>query len=521
MGGLNANIIFQAAQQPQINDFGKMYQAAQQQKQQQAMQAAALQSQQLEAQQKQIELQNAQANQVQQQGVLQALQGSQGDVNAAIEILKKQGNPQYLALEKHKAEAEKETLANKKVMDELAKSQAEQQATKLGHIASLTSGIEDLPEALQGTAYQARRALAIQAGYATPETLPADWNPQTAQIVKGFQQNAITAKDQIDLKLKAQQQAQQAINQDRSFGETQRHNVTTEGLTATGQQQQAAYQNAQLGQGQARLQLEAKRVGLEGQRVGLEGQRLKQQAVADDPVSALSQGELEMAKAMASGEKKLLPQSARTGRNKIINEAAYMIAQQNGVPLTDELYKTHQDYMSSTGQANQRLKSTARVMGHLEDFDQNNEKLGTSLLDAVGIHGKTSNQVNLQKDVTAIAEEWKTLIKGNASLEAHRELLDGLQSPYKGVRQAAANEIKRLMSEQFRADNQAYKTGTGKELPVDRIYDPTTQQRLAKAGYLPNQMNPQGGSSSGGPAGVPSVGGVFNGEKVLKVTRIK
>lgn len=525
MSGLNANIILQAGQPPStpLNSFGQMYAQAMQAKQQRAMQAAQLQNQQMEAQQKQLELQQAQANQVQQQGVLQALQGSNGDVNAAIELLKKQGNPQYLALEKHKADAEKSVAELGKIQQDVAASKAKTQSEQLGHVSSLVAGISDAPEAIQPIKYQAARQVALSNGWATPDQLPEQWNEQTKQQISALGQSAITAKDQLQMKLDQGKAA-----------ETTRHNLTTEQLTGErntqvaqneqlqrllqerGQNQQQAYQQAELKQGNARLQLE-------GARVGMEGQRLKQQAASDDPVSTLSAGELKQAQMIASGDSKKLPQGARSGRNSIINQAAYQIAAQNGTDLTDELYTTKQDYLSSKGQANQRLKSIGRVMGHLEDFDQNNQKLGTSLLDAVGIHGQTTNQVNLGKDVSAIAEEWKTLIKGNSSLEAHRELLDGLKSPYQKVRQGAADEIKRLMSEQFRGDFQSFKTGTGQELPTDRVFDPTTQQRLGKAGYLPSQLNPPsgGGSSSGGTAGVPSVGGSFNGEKVLKVTRIK
>jgi hypothetical protein len=507
MGGLNANLIFQAAQPAPVNDFGKMYQAAQQQKQQKAMQAAALQSQQLEAQEKQIQLQNAQANQVQQQGVLQALQGSQGDVNAAIEILKKQGNPQAFVLEKHKSEAEKATAELGKVQQEIATSKQKQQAENLNHVASLTSGIEDLPEAIQGTAYQARRALAIQAGYATAETLPPDWTPQTAQIVKGFQQNAITAKDQIDLKLKAQQQAQQAINQDRSFGETQRHNVTTEGLTATGQQQTAAYQNAQLVQGQTRLQLEAKRVGLEGQRVGLEGQRIKQQQSTDDPASTLSAGERNMVEQIIKGETKMPPAGSRNSSAARIRAAAFQL----DPSLNDERYTVNQSFKA--GKDSNDIGSITRVLGHLDQYAKQSDSLGNS----AGLLFHLPNSAGIRQTSSAIAEELGKLVKGGALTQteaAQRE--HDLMSPIKATRDGAINSIKDLMGSQFEAKFQKYKTATNTDLDPSKFFDKQTQQRLQKQGLTP------GGSSSGGPAGVPSVGSVLpNGEKVLKVTRIK
>jgi hypothetical protein len=524
MGGLNANLILQAGQPlaTPVNSFGQMYAQAQQAKQQKLMQTAALQEQQQEQQLKQVQLQNAQATQVQQQGVLQALQGTNGDVNAAIELLKKQGNPQAFVLEKHKADAEKATAELGDIQQKVAGQKAKLQADNLGHVASLVTSLDSTPDALKPIKYAGARQVAISNGWATPDQLPEQWNDQTAQQVQALGQSAITAKDQLQMRLDQGKAA-----------ETTRHNLTTEQQgqvnsdltkqrdlnTAQNQLIERLQRDKQLGIENSRLGLEAKRVGLESARVGLEGQRIKQTAVEGDPMSALNAGELKQAQMIASGDAKKLPQGARNGRNSLINQAAYQLAAQNGTDLTDELYTTKQDFLSSKGQANQRLKSITRVMGHLEDFDQNNAKLGTSILDAVGIHGATTKQVALGKDVTAIAEEWKTLIKGNASLEAHKELLDGLKSPYPQVRQGAANEIKRLMSEQFRGDYQSFKSGTGQELPVDRLFDQTTKQRLAKSGYLPGQMNPQQGSPQGG--GVPAVGGSFNGEKVLKVTRVK
>jgi hypothetical protein len=507
MGGLNANIILQAGQPAQtpVNSFGDMYAKAMQQKQQRTMQAAALQTQQMEMQQKQMELQQAQANHVQQQGVLQALQGSNGDVNAAIEILRKQGNPQYLALEKHKAETEKEVLENKQKADALAKSAAEQQAQKLGHIASLTAGIEDLPEALQGTAYMSRRQLAIQAGYATPDSLPAVWNEQTKQIVSGLRDNALSAKDQIDLKLKSQAQAQTAMNEDRNFGQTVKRDdqtaqnqLLTRLLQERGQNQTANYQQQEIG-------LRKQQLGLEGQRVGMEGQRLKQQAASDDPVSALSAGERNMVEQIIKGETKMPPAGARNSTAARIRAAAFQLDPN----LNDERYTVNQSFKA--GKDATDVGSITRILGHLDQYSKQSESLGNS----AGLLFHLPNSAGIRQTSSAISEEFGKLVKGGALTQteaAQRE--HDLLSPVKATRDGAINSLKDLMGSQFEAKFQKYKTATGQDLDPSKFFDKATQERLKKQNLVP-------GSSSGGPAGVPTVGGSFNGEKVLKVTRIK
>jgi hypothetical protein len=500
--------------QTQPADFRNMYAQAVQAKQARAMQAAQLQSAQQQQQMGQMQMQAAQQAQEDEQKARALYAG--GAKPTDEQLYAAVGPKSASAIIESRLKAEKAVKEGQKTDAEIAEKgslRANHAANFMGHLAfgvkqagysqvAIADAIRTASEAGYGQqAQQLQQALAQQ-----PDMLP--------QLLD----QAISRSPEVQTQLREESDKQSLAEQRKEQAGTAKTRLQIEQQNADTQARNSAQS---LQQGNARLALEARRVGYEGQRVGMEGKRLQQQAIQADPISALSPSELEQAQLMATGEKKLLPQSARTGRNKIINDAAYTIAQQNGVPLSDTLYKTHQDFTSSTGQANQRMKSITRVMGHLEDFDANNQKLGTSYLDMVGVHGKTPNQVNLNKDATAISEEWKTLIKGNSSLAAHTELLQGLESPYQKVRQGAANEIKSLLSEQFRGDYQAYKAGTGRELPVDRIFDAKTQQRLSKEGYLPNQMNPQGAPPQGA-GGVPTVGSVLpNGEKVLKVVKKK
>jgi hypothetical protein len=502
MGGLNPNIILSAGQPAAtpVNSFGQMYAQAVQAKQQRAMQAAALQNQQQEAQLKAVQLQNEQMNSQQQQGVVQALQSSNGDMTAAIELLRKQGNPQYLALEKHKAEAEKETLENKQKQDALAKSAAEQQAQKLGHVASLTSGIEDLPEALQGAAYQSRRALAIQAGYATPDTLPAVWNDQTKQVVAGLRDNALSAKDQIDLKLKAQAQAQTAMNEDRNFSQTVKRDDNTARNEFESRLLQERGQNLTDSREKQRIQLEQKRVGMEGQ-------RLKQQAAQDDPVSTLSAGERNMVDQMIKGETKLPPAGARNSSAARIRAAAFQL----DPSLSDERYTVNQSFKA--GKDSNDIQTITRILGHLDGYEKESGKVGNSvgLLTGIG----TPGTAGIRKYSQAISDEFGKLVASKALTQHEAAQMEhDLLSPVAGTRANAINAVKDLMGSQFEAKFQKYKTATGQELDTGKFFNAKTQERLQKQSITP------AGSSSGGPAGVPTVGGTFNGEKVLKVTRI-
>lgn len=515
MGGLNANIILQAGQPSAtpVNSFGQMYAQAMQAKQQRAMQSAQLQNQQMEAQQKQIELQQAQANQVQQQGVLQALQGTSGDVNAAIELLKKQGNPQAFVLEKHKADAEKATAELGQVQQKVAESKAKIQSENLGHVASLVQSLKDTPEALQPIKYAAARQVALSNGWATPDTLPEQWNPQTAQQVEALGQSAISAKDQLQMKLDQGKAA-----------ETTRHNLTTEGISQTNTdltkqrdvnnaqnqlieryqrdaelKQQQQYQNAELG-------MRKQGLALEGARVGMEGQRLKQQQGQDDPASTLSSGEKNMVDQIIKGETKMPPAGARNSSAARIRAAAFQL----DPSLNDERYTVNQSFKG--GKDANEIGGITRILGHLDQYAKQSDSLGNS----AGLLFHLPNSAGIRQTTSAISEEFGKLVKGGALTQteaAQRE--HDLLSPVKATRDNAINSLKDLMGSQFEAKFQKYKTATGQDLDTSKFFDAKTQQRLQKQG-----LNP-GGGSSGEPGSVPAVGGSFNGEKVLKVTRIK
>jgi hypothetical protein len=440
--------------------------------------AIALQSQQLDLQQKQ---QSAQ----QQQGVLAALQQHGGDVDKAIETLKSQGNPQAFVLAQHKDAAAKEALQTQEIAQKIAASKQKQQLENLDHVASLTSGILDMPPALQGITYQARRMLAIQAGFATPDTLPAEWNDQTAQVVKGFQDQAVSVKDKLAQQLDAAKAAEAA-----------RHNTATEeqaksSLTQTAKRDEGtnAYRQLEALISQKRLSIEQQNANTGSARLGLERARFKRDTVS--PLEEMSSGQMEEIKAMANGDVKLPPAGSRAPGAAAKREAAFELARRNGYDLTDALYKAKQDF--KVGKDSGEVAGMTRVLGHLDRYQQNSDKLGVAPSLAVNV--TTPGNAPLHKDVSAISEEFGKLVKGGVlTVDQSKDFQSGLLSSRPAVRNATINEIKELMGSQFEAKFQKFKTATGTDLNPTQFFDAATQKRLIKQGLVPGQAGAEGGA---------------------------
>jgi hypothetical protein len=445
---------------------------------QQQQNAIALQSQQLDFQQKQ---QSAQ----QQQGVLAALQQHGGDVDKTIETLKSQGNPQALVLQQHKEAAAQEALKTQQIAQGIADSKRKQQLENLDHVASLTSGISDLPPALQGITYQARRTLALQLFPGAADQLPAEWNPQTEQIVKGFQDQAVSVKDKLDQQMKSAGQA-----------ETTRHNTATEeqGKATLAQTEKRdegtnAYRQLEALISQKRLSIEQQNANTGAARLGLERSRFKRDTVS--PLEEMSSGQMEEIKAMAAGDVKLPPAGSRAPGAAAKREAAFELARRSGYELTDALYKGKQDF--KTGKDSNDIAGMTRVLGHLDRYQQNSDKLGVAPSLAVNV--TTPGNAPLHKDVSAISEEFGKLVKGGVlTLDQSKDFQSGLLSSRPAIRNATINEIKELMGSQFEAKFQKYKTSTGTDLNPSQFFDAATQKRLAKQGLVPGQAGTEGGA---------------------------
>jgi hypothetical protein len=105
-----------------------------------------------------------------------------------------------LESEKTQADIFQKTAQGNKALGEASKTAADQQTARLDHIGRLAQNVLDTPEPLQPAAWEQTRKYAIQNGWADEQSLPAEWNSDTANLLRNFQQQAISAKDQVELK---------------------------------------------------------------------------------------------------------------------------------------------------------------------------------------------------------------------------------------------------------------------------------------------------------------------------------
>lgn len=110
-------------------------------------------------------------------------------------------------LESRKTQADifEKTAQGQKYLSDASKTAADQQTAKLDYIGRLAQNVLDTPEPLQPAAWEQTRQYAIQNGWADEQSLPAGWNSDTASLLRNFQQQAISAKDQVELREKVAQ----------------------------------------------------------------------------------------------------------------------------------------------------------------------------------------------------------------------------------------------------------------------------------------------------------------------------
>jgi hypothetical protein len=513
MGELNPNIILsigQNAQQQQPPNLLGQYQAMQQiqanklamQAQQQSYQTAGIKQQEA-----QMALQQQQLAAKQQQDMVALIQQSGGDVRKAIQQGKAQGNQQAFVLEKNQDEAEQLVTKTKKDAEDAAKTHLETTQKGLDRIGSMADRVLGTTPELQGVAYQSVRAQAQALQIPGADQLPPVWDESAKAALQNIRQGSITAADQIKQKLEAGRDV-----------ETGRHNQAQESQAATNETNLQGYRGAEVQNMNASRQLEAKRVGIEGARLGLEKQRYGQQY--GDATAGMSKGNLVIAQKLAAGEMSPQMLGRMPGKEGIV-AAAVQIAAQNGVNWTPQIYEAKKDF--KTGKDSGDIGSMTRVLGHLERYSQNSDSLGTAPSLSMGITN-TANS-GLRKDVTAIGDEFGYLVKhGALTQEQSHEMQQGLLSPIQSVRTKTIGEVKQLMGSQFEAKFQKYKTATGQDLNPQEFFDKDTQKRLVQ--NYPGLVSGAAAGSGVSPGvtaapGVPTVGAMFNGEKVLKVTRVK
>jgi hypothetical protein len=518
MGGLNPNIILsigQNAQQQQPPNLLGQYQAMQQiqanklamQAQQQNYQTAGLKQQ-----EQQMALQQQQVAAQQQQQLVALLQKHGGDVDKAAQEAIANGNTQGFALQKNAQEAKDLVAKTQKDTEEAAKNHLETQQKGLDRIGAMASRVLSTSPELQGVAYQGVRAQAQALRIPGADQLPPVWDESAKAALQNIQQGSITAADQIKQKLEAGRDV-----------ETGRHNQAQETQAATNETNLQGYRGAEVENMNASRQLEAKRVGIEGARLGLEKQRYGQQF--GDPLQGISQAQMNMAQKYANGDFKLPPAGSRVPGAQAIRQAALAL----NPNLSDDTFTVKHDFNDPSKTGGKNLATIGRIVGHIGRFEKNSGAMSAMESGSFGMGATvTGTQKATAEDAHAIAAELEKLTSGGVgSVEQTRSWQNALKSSSAGVRQKAVDEISQLIGSQYESMNQTYKAQTQEDLPLTKYVTPAGRQWLQAKG-----INVQGASSgaAAGPAaspgvtaapGVPSVGAMFNGEKVLKVTRVK
>jgi hypothetical protein len=134
----------------------------------------------------------------------------------------------------------------------------------------------------------------------------------------------------------------------------------------------------------------------------------------------------------------------------------------------------------------------------------------------------SGNQKQMSLASKMLAGEAGRLVIGGAVPEGElHDIQRDLQSGSNSVRQAAAQELVRLLGGKISSRLNQYKAVTGEEYDTSKLG--AEAQRKLKALGIGSGAAAGSGVSPGVTAasGVPTVGAMFNGEKVLKVTRVK
>jgi hypothetical protein len=491
---LDPNIILQGAaplqQQPNMLAQYASVQQIQQNRlamhaQQQAMMLGAVKQKAAE-----LDLSQQQLAATQQSQISQLLAQNKGDVAATITQARAAGNPLADTLEKNKNAADELIAKQRQAAASAQKDEVETNLKKVSQAADALGTLKDTSDELKPIYYQTLRQQAIAAKMPGAEQLPLTWNPQAAQMVDALHGQALTAKDRIEAGLKRQQEAEQA-----------RHNTTEEQLTAardynTNQNESLNRQSLNQYRG-AELGIRGKELGLQGARLGLEQSKFKQEF--GDATQGMSQGNLVLAQKLAAGELNPSMLSRLPGKQAIMSAAV-----QINPNWTPQLYETKKDF--KTGKGADDLQRLQTAYEHAQRFIDNSGHMGT-LESATSGMNLTGNQRKMSSDANLLSGEVGRLVTGGVVPEGElHQIQNNLKSSSASVRRDAANELMQLVSGKVAGLKKRYENGTGMQFD-NSLLTPEVQKATQPA--------------QAAPKGVPSVGAMFNGEKVLKVTKVQ
>ena len=162
-------------------------------------------------------------------------------------------------------------------------------------------------------------------------------------------------------------------------------------------------------------------------------------------------------------------------------------------------YDTKQAFDNPKNKQSQNLGTISRIVGHINRFEENSAKMGIDPIYGMAGANLTGLQKSLSEDSNAIAAELERLVSGGVGTQSQtKQWQSDLRSSFSGVRKQAINEISKLAGSQFESMNQTYKTGTGKDLPLEKYVTGEGRKWLQK-----NGINVSGETESAAPSAGP------------------
>ena len=162
-------------------------------------------------------------------------------------------------------------------------------------------------------------------------------------------------------------------------------------------------------------------------------------------------------------------------------------------------YDTKQAFDNPKNKQSQNLGTISRIVGHINRFEENSAKMGMDPIYGMAGANLTGLQKSLSEDSNAIAAELEKLVSGGVGTQSQtKQWQSDLRSSFSGVRKQAINEISKLAGSQFESMNQTYKTGTGKDLPLEKYVTGEGRKWLQK-----NGINVSGETESAAPSAGP------------------
>jgi len=448
------------AKAPQQEDLLQKYAQLEQlksMKQQSALQQQEaplrLQALQQQAQQGQVNLTQAQQAQKDQQAVTAALQEYDGkDINSlAPLVLKNGGSAQAVfGLKKQIQDQQKAAADLFKTQADAGKATIETAKQKNDMIVGALDSLQAIPDGQLAQATAQTVTDLAQKGLLDPQSaqhamlVVQSGDPNA--IRQGIGQFSKTLMTHTQILDQAHKDAQEA--NDKAMRQQAADN-------AAETKRQHDIENRQ---GAQRISLEGARLAFDRQRQGTQDQ----QAIESQ------------AQQIANGDVKPLSQSRNNPYSRAVMARAYEL----NPSLSDQLYATKQDFLSSKGKANAQVQSLNKLSAHLEELQSASDKAGFSpvAFTSAGKDLRLAEQLFSKEDV-------KFLSGSGVGTEGElKGLIEKTHSPIQSVRDSAINTLSKFTADAARQLGDQYERGTKQKFDPSQHFTPSTVQMMQKNG---------------------------------------